>query len=84
MSLWGWYIYRDTRCGKEVKLYGIVDGFENGKTIAKFVADQLVSEILPPDKEKRHIMNSSPSDAEVFVLNRIILSQYWKIFFQWL
>ena len=48
-----------------MKLYGIVDGFEDGGSVAEFVAERLISEILPPDSTGPHVLNNNPNDAEV-------------------
>lgn len=56
---------RDERSGKEVKLYGIIDASEDGMSVAEFVAQRLINEILPFEHTGSHIMNNNPTDAQV-------------------
>uniref|UniRef100_A0A0M3HSK6 PPM-type phosphatase domain-containing protein n=1 Tax=Ascaris lumbricoides TaxID=6252 RepID=A0A0M3HSK6_ASCLU len=58
----------DERSGKEVKLYGIIDASEDGMSVAEFVAQRLINEILPFEHTGSHIMNNNPTDAQIIAL----------------
>uniref|UniRef100_A0A915A4D4 PPM-type phosphatase domain-containing protein n=2 Tax=Parascaris univalens TaxID=6257 RepID=A0A915A4D4_PARUN len=58
----------DERSGKEVKLYGIIDASEDGMSVAEFVAQRLINEILPLEHTGSHIMNNNPTDAQIIAL----------------
>ncbi|KHN82721.1 TGF-beta-activated kinase 1 and MAP3K7-binding protein 1 [Toxocara canis] len=58
----------DQRSGKEVKLYGLFDGFEDGHDVAEFAAQRLINEILPFEHSGSHVMNNNPTDAQIIAL----------------
>lgn len=58
----------DQRSGKQVKLYGILDGFEDSLDVAEFVAQRLIDEILPFDHTAAHVMNNNPTDSQIIKL----------------
>uniref|UniRef100_A0A0N5AM49 PPM-type phosphatase domain-containing protein n=1 Tax=Syphacia muris TaxID=451379 RepID=A0A0N5AM49_9BILA len=70
----------NVRSGKDIKLYGIVDGFTDGQSVADFVADHLVNEILPLGHES-HIMNEAPTDSDIKTLLRQTFKRVDNLYF---